>query len=655
MVPPHQISPAERVRLVHTLLTAPIQGESDLHKRGAEILPRSHAFPHVVDMMPLHDVPFNRSWISAWSRVSLKSIIYGITDYDVERLREHFGENIALYFAFLNTYFQALAPAMTLGLFFWACGRSYNPVYAVLLVLWACTFVEVWRLRERKLAVRWGMSGVANVSERCPTFRPSVITRDLVTGERREIFPWWRRDLRVLLMLPVTLLFIAVLVVMLTALFVIEVLAGEIYDGPGKQFVPFIPTVLYSTCIPLILSAWGATARLLTRLENHATVRVNRASYTIKLFGMQSIVTYGGLILTVFLYIPFGELLVRDMWKRGYLTALFRMILQKPDFTMSKKHNFRVSPERLQNQLFAVCVTGQVMNTVFETLMPIAIRAITRAMGQLMKRFGLEHKTGQEKRRVSFAGDQSERSFLERVNKEFMLPEYDTFVDYAEMATQFGNISLWSSIWPLAPVMGFVNNWFELRSDALKLAINMRRPVPQRCETIGSWLQVLAFTVRFAVFMNAALIYLFEDQLVLKDGGMVMHTVLRSSIHPDVSADAVRTGIASMLPQMLPRSGPAGALAAAFLFALVAEQIFSVARSFVRHILQRCMWNGSEEEIIVRRHQFQSRQSLVGRLPELNDLDYGTKSGQQELANSPFWHPSRDSGMSSLVKAGKEA
>ena len=67
------------------------------------------------------------------------------------------------------------------------------------------------------------------------------------------------------------------------------------------------------------------------------------------------------------------------------------------------------------------------------------------------------------------------------------------------------------------------------------------------------------------------------------------------------------------------------------------------------------MWNGSEEEIIVRRHQFQSRQSLVGRLPELNDLDYGTKSGQQELANSPFWHPSRDSGMSSLVKAGKEA
>lgn len=59
------------------------------------------------------------------------------------------------------------------------------------------------------------------------------------------------------------------------------------------------------------------------------------------------------------------------------------------------------------------------------------------------------------------------------------------------MVTQFGYVTVWSIVWPLAPVFAFLNNYVELRSDALKLSKHVRRPVGDRVETIGSWLETL--------------------------------------------------------------------------------------------------------------------------------------------------------------------
>ena len=63
--------------------------------------------------------------------------------------------------------------------------------------------------------------------------------------------------------------------------------------------------------------------------------------------------------------------------------------------------------------------------------------------------------------------------------------------DLTILPTKFGYITLWSAIWPLSPVMGFVNNFFEIRSDAAKICLNTRRPIPARAESIGPWLEVM--------------------------------------------------------------------------------------------------------------------------------------------------------------------
>lgn len=62
------------------------------------------------------------------------------------------------------------------------------------------------------------------------------------------------------------------------------------------------------------------------------------------------------------------------------------------------------------------------------------------------------------------------------------------------MVTQFGYVTLWSIVWPLAPVFALINNYIELRSDAIKICKHVRRPVGTRVETIGAWLQTLVRT-----------------------------------------------------------------------------------------------------------------------------------------------------------------
>lgn len=658
------ISPADRVRYVHQLLTAHRPrmrrtGARAVLPSGAGLGVRSADYPHLVDMMPLHDRTFDKRWMSAWTTVSLTSVLFGIRDEDLDELRFFFGGSTAMYFAFLNTYFTTLFPVAVLGAAFWAASHSFDGVYAAVLVVWCCTFTEGWRIREQKLAVRWGIAGASKMDVRNPSFRPRAVCTDPVTGEDVEIFEWWRRQVRTAFILPVVLLFAVVLVGALTLIFAIEIITAEVYDGPFKSVVPLIPTVLFSTCIPLILSVWQTTARSLARWQNHATERAYEASLMLKMFGMQSLVTYGGLVLTAFVYIPFGEGIVRHISEQGWVSRAAQLIARDPSLHIALRPDFHVHPGRLRDQLFALCVTAQVTNTATETLVPIVLRTAVRWKNALARLFARAPRAAREPQRVSFAADAVEREFMDHVEAEFGLATYDTFVDYAEMATQFGSIALWSVIWPLAPVMGFINNWFELRSDALKLCVNMRRPVPVRAESIGSWNNVLSTITRLAAFTNAALVYLFEDRVVSDGGGRAVSvTTLRPSFAASAceKLDGLARGLTgTSVPSFLPRSGPAGALAAAFVVGLLSEHAFGIVRAAVAYVFEHVAWDGCDEDTALRRSQYESRVSIVDQLERARASDTIAIPAPRARVHKDqsFWDPAHDDGLAYILRSGK--
>lgn len=161
------------------------------------------------------------------------------THYRLDAVRSHFGEHIALYFGFLNFYFQSLSSIAAIGLAFWFAGAPFHPIYSLLLVAWSCVFVELWRMRERKLAVRWGTLGVGQVDDRRKSFKPVSVRRDPVTGEDDEVFEWWRRELRIVTSVPVMLFFAAVLGATMTTMFATEVFVTKLYVSPS--FLALLP------------------------------------------------------------------------------------------------------------------------------------------------------------------------------------------------------------------------------------------------------------------------------------------------------------------------------------------------------------------------------------------------------------------------------
>ncbi len=78
---------------------------------------------------------------------------------------------------------------------------------------------------------------------------------------------------------------------------------------------------------------------------------------------------------------------------------------------------------------------------------------------------------------------------------------------------------MFSVAWPLAATCFLVNNWVELRSDAVKIAIGSRRPVPWRSDSIGPWLTALGFLSWMGSVTSSAIVFLCSASADKSDGG----------------------------------------------------------------------------------------------------------------------------------------
>lgn len=201
---------------------------------GAGIIPKSSEFPHVLSIFPPHDPEFNKQWLSKWSSASH---VLAIPNEELNQIKNHFGEAIALYFEFLRSYFISLSFPSILGLAAWFLKLEYSSIYSTLVLIWSISFVESWRLRERRLAVEWSSLDCRKVEKRRAQFAPDEIAIDRVTGDKVEIFPWWKRWTRILMTLPALFLYAGVLGLVITAIYSTEVFINEVYSGPFKRYL----------------------------------------------------------------------------------------------------------------------------------------------------------------------------------------------------------------------------------------------------------------------------------------------------------------------------------------------------------------------------------------------------------------------------------
>lgn len=78
--------------------------------------------------------------------------------------------------------------------------------------------------------------------------------------------------------------------------------------------------------------------------------------------------------------------------------------------------------------------------------------------------------------------------------------------DYNEMMLQIGYITFFVATFPLAPLMGLINNVVEIRVDAFKYLFGQRRPFYKGAQDIGAWGGIMGVMSIVAVFTNLFII-----------------------------------------------------------------------------------------------------------------------------------------------------
>lgn len=646
------VQETERIRAVYQIMTGPrFKATTSVRSPASTGLtcgipinlppPVKSDFPHLISMFPPHNTTFNNTWQKRWLNISTASNnsknpieLLSIPQAELDELKAHLGGRVALYFAFLCFYFKSLLFPSVVGLVFWVAGLSFHPILGIAFTGWSLLMVESWRLRERALSVHWGSYNIDKVEVQRAGFRGDGLEVDPVTGVTHEKWRFRKTLTRSLAVLPVYFAFVAILGAIISTIYMIETVLGEVYDGPGKKILTMVPTILFVSIVPQVTGFWQFVATKLTDFENHPYQSEYDTSLTIKLFALNFVASYGNLLLTSFIYIPFGAFLV---------PRIFEMLPSRHAHAIAgsaadgiKSGSFVIDTHKLKRQLVAYSLTAQITNAFTEVGLPYLKTRfgpqIKEKLPQVAEKLHLGLDDSDEKTLSSDSED--EKAFLERIRREQLLPAADLGGEYAEMCTQLGFIALFGVTWPLTPLWSLINNFFEIRSDAFKLATQMRRPVPTREATLGPWLDALGFITYLGTLTTTALVYLYQPQVSYKGVSAeflsnITHANVTIPTNGTVPFFSTRLSMAQSSGSPAPESPllmgalpPAptsftslasikSLLVTALLVAMFSSHAYLVLRGVARWLLERLQWDNSLPHQIVRKGELELKRAWL--------------------------------------------
>ena len=399
-----------------------------------------------------------------------------------------------------------MVPA-ALGIIGWMYLGPYSITYGSILCVWCVVFVEYWKIRETDLSLRWDVKGVGGLKVNRIQYHWEKEVRDPVSGQVRHVFPGWKQFVRQLLMIPFASIASLALGSLIVVTFASEVFISEVYNGPMKSYLEFLPTILFSLSLPAITTFLTSIATRLTDYENYRTQDLYDLAQTQKTFVMNFITSFLPTILTAFVYVPFGKQVV------PYLHFLRRAGL---NLDVARAHKeFEVDISRFQQEVISLSMSSQIINFGEEVILPYVKHVLWQKWRNYRDRqMGLTRKRSYSKATDLLLIDPPEEAdFLQRVRGEADAEEYKVEEDVLEMCVQFGYLSLFGVAWPLVPVGFLLNNWLELRGDFFKLTLECQRPPPIRADSIGPCLLGLDFLAWMGTLSTAAIVHLYRGPM----------------------------------------------------------------------------------------------------------------------------------------------
>ena len=429
------------------------------------------------DFKPLNsDGPLLTSWKTALINQKIP----------LSKIRNYYGEKVALYFEFLRYHQCSLLFPALIGIGVFVVQRLFddkstqvlalNAFYSIFMTIWATSFLEGWKRKEAGLSVTWGTTKFEQIEIARPQYK-GLKRRSPVTDELEEIYyPESKRVKFLILAVTVSLLIISLVLSIVAGLIILKSeLADELVVSSFNLAGP-ICSVLNAIQILVFNFIYQKLAKIMTDFENHKTENQYQDSYIWKVFAFQFVNSFNSLVYIAFIkgYVGEGCLVTQD------------------DGTVKKSSN-------CMNELFTQLVSIFVVSYI-KNLVEVGVPFIKY---QMKKRKRAQSKIGSE--------PVNNKDVRTKIESQLLLEDYmtvdkdGTIDDYMELAIQFGYMTLFALAFPLSSALAFFGLWFEMQTDKLKILHLVRRPLPLSTKDIGTWSSIFSIICVLAIFSNTAL------------------------------------------------------------------------------------------------------------------------------------------------------
>jgi len=370
----------------------------------------------------------------------------------LDRVRDYFGERVAMYFCFVAHLHHWLVPAAAAGLLFWlwdalfAAGTADNASALPLCVgvcVWASTFVHGWRRTAAGKAVRWGTWGLKRGLE--PT-RPEFYGVDRVNPVTLRVdryYPWSERIWKVICSYTVIAAALALLLSALSVMFALQ----HIFARIGARFVF---QVLNAVFVDIMNGALGAVARRLTDLENHRS----QTEYSHHLLAKTVVFKFVNCYASLF-YIAFFKEHSRLLW-----------------MPMSCANDDCLSDLSSQLAIFMIVRLG--LQSFVELGLPYLLTWYKSVSEGVVLP-------------ASFAKFVPASPECSRAEREFCREEHDISENMDEVLTLYGYAAMFAVACPWAPFMALLSSLVQCFLDQKKLVLLCRRPFPAPAADNEPW------------------------------------------------------------------------------------------------------------------------------------------------------------------------
>uniref|UniRef100_A0A8C9WVJ4 Anoctamin n=1 Tax=Scleropages formosus TaxID=113540 RepID=A0A8C9WVJ4_SCLFO len=460
---------------------------------------------------PLHDLLYEE-WASY-------SVFYKYQP--VGLIRKYFGEKIGLYFAWLGVYTQMLIPASLVGVIvflygcatvdddipsmeicdkrnnitmcplcdracsYWklitACGTARashlfdNPAtvfFSIFMALWAAMFMEHWKRRQMRLNYIWDLTGFEDeepekVKLTCKDRLPAYMTNLVM----------------MLFMIGVTFAIVfGVIVYRISTTSALYMSSNPTTRSNVRLTVKTTAAIINLVVILILDEVYGAVARWLTILEVPKTDKSFEERLIFKTFILKFVNAF-----TPIIYIAFF---------RGRLVG-------RPGSYLYVFESYRMEECAHGGCLMELCIQLSItmlgkqliQNNLFEIGIP-KLKKLIRYI---------------KSKRRAFQEEEQDKKLQRYETDHFLEPFAGLTPEYMEMIIQFGFVTLFVASFPLAPLFALLNNIIEIRLDAKKFVVELRRPIAARAKDIGIWYNILRGISKVAVIINAFVISFTSD------------------------------------------------------------------------------------------------------------------------------------------------